>query len=171
RHIGKETYERVYGPKPEPAPAKWLGLIGEYGWDHNTLYILEKDGRLCALIEWFYLYPLTEESENVYKFPDFGLYHDEKLVFTRDPAGRATKVVAAGVTFDRRHIDGEDGKTFRIHPERPIEQLRKEALAAIPPPARGEFNKSDLVDLTTLDATIKLDVRYATANNFLGAPL
>ena len=99
-------------PIPPPAPAKWLGLIGEYGWDHDKLFILERDGKLNALIEWFYLYPLTEESENVYTFPDFGLYHDEKLVFTRDPSGHAVNVIAAGVTFDRRRIDGEDGKTF-----------------------------------------------------------
>jgi CubicO group peptidase (beta-lactamase class C family)/D-alanyl-D-alanine dipeptidase len=169
--IGKDVYERVEVPKPDPPPAKWLGLIGEYGWDHNTLYILEKDGRLYALIEWFYLYPLTEESADVYAFPDFGLYHDEKLIFTRDPSGRATKVVAANVTFERRHIDGEDGKTFRIHAERPIEELRKEALAASPPVPRGELNAPDLVDLTTLDPSIKLDIRYATTNNFLGAPL
>lgn len=170
-HIDKDVYERVASAKPEPPPAKWAGLIGEYGWDHNTLYILERDGKLNALIEWFFYYPLTEESPDVYKFPDFGLYHDEKLIFRRDGMGRATKVVAAGVTFDRRHIDGEDGKTFRIRPERPIDQLRKEALAATPPPPRGELNASDLVDLTTLDPTIKLDIRYATANNFLGTPL
>jgi CubicO group peptidase (beta-lactamase class C family)/D-alanyl-D-alanine dipeptidase len=169
--IGKDVYRRVEAPKPPPPPAKWLGLIGEYGWDHNTLYVLERDGKLNALIEWFFLYPLTEESENVYKFPDFGLYHDEKLVFVRDAAGRATKVIAAGITFDRRPIDGEDGKTFRIHPERPIDLLRKEALAATPPATRGELNKPNLVDLTTLDPTIKLDIRYATANNFLSAPL
>jgi len=30
---------------PEPPPPRWMGLIGEYGWDHNTLYILERDGR------------------------------------------------------------------------------------------------------------------------------
>jgi serine beta-lactamase-like protein LACTB len=169
--VVKDVYERVDAPIPAPPPAKWLGLIGEYGWDHDTLYVLERDGNLNVLIEWFDLYPLTEESENVYRFPDFGLYHDEKLVFTRDSSGRATKVVAAGVTFDRRRIDGEDGKTFRIHPERPIELLRKEALAATPPPPHGELNAPDLLDLTTLDPTIRLDIRYATANNFLGAPL
>ena len=42
-------------------PARWDGLIGEYGWDHDVLYILEKDGRLHALIEWFFDYPLKEE--------------------------------------------------------------------------------------------------------------
>jgi serine beta-lactamase-like protein LACTB len=169
--VGKDVYKRVEAPKPTPPPAKWLGLVGEYGWDHNTLYVLERDGKLNALIEWFFLYPLTEVSENVYKFPDFGLYHDEKLVFGRDPAGRATKVAAAGVTFNRRRIDGEDGKTFRIHPERPIDLLRKEALAATPPTPQGELNQPDLVDLTKLDPTIKLDIRYATSNNFLSAPL
>ena len=170
-HVGDDVYECVDVPIPPPAPAKWLGLIGEYGWDHDKLFILERDGKLNALIEWFYLYPLTEESENVYTFPDFGLYHDEKLVFTRDPSGHAVNVVAAGVTFDRRRIDGEDGKTFRIHPERPIDALRKEALAATPPRPQGELNAPDLVDLTSIDSTIKLDIRYATANNFLGAPL
>src|SRR5262249_34995792 len=44
--IGKDLFERVAVPRPEPPPARWAGLIGEYGWDHNTLYILEKDGRL-----------------------------------------------------------------------------------------------------------------------------
>src|SRR5205807_3641991 len=112
--VGDNVYERVPVAKPEPPPTRWLGLIGEYGWDHNTLFILEKDGKLHALIEWVYLYPLAEESENVFKFPDFGLYHDEKIIFTRDAAGRATRVVAANVTFERRHIDGEDGQTFRI---------------------------------------------------------
>ena len=55
-------------PPPEP-PAKWKGLIGEYGWDHNTLYIFEKDGKLYALIELTEIDPLTEESENVFAFP------------------------------------------------------------------------------------------------------
>jgi CubicO group peptidase (beta-lactamase class C family)/D-alanyl-D-alanine dipeptidase len=168
---GDHTYDRVPAPLPEPPPALWFGLIGEYGWDHNTLVILEKDAKLHALIEWFYWYPLTEESENVFRFPDFGLYHDEKLTFTRDAAGRATKVEAASVVFERRYIDGEDGRTFRIRPERPVEELRREATAANPPPPQGEMNAPDLVELTALDPTIKLDIRYASTNNFLGTPL
>ena len=56
---------------------------------------------LHALIEWFYDYPLKEESENVFAFPDFGLYHGEKLIFTRDKTGRATQVEAASVRVTR----------------------------------------------------------------------
>lgn len=37
-----------------------------------------------------------------------------------------------------------------------------------PPKEEGSFLKPDLVELKKLDGTIKLDVRYATANNFAG---
>ena len=33
-------------PSRLAAPERFRGLIGEYGWDHNTLYILERDGKL-----------------------------------------------------------------------------------------------------------------------------
>ncbi|MGA3133238.1 MAG: M15 family metallopeptidase [Terracidiphilus sp.] len=60
--------------------------------------------------------------------------------------------------------------SFRITPLRPIEELRAEALQEQPPSEQGDFLKSDLVEVTTLDPTIKLDIRYATSNNFLGTP-
>jgi serine beta-lactamase-like protein LACTB len=170
---GAQVYKRAKPAKPADVPARWRGLIGEYGWDHNKLVILEKDGRLHALIEWFFLYPLEEESENVYLFPrDIGLYHGEKLIFTRDPAGRATRVEAASVVFQRRKLDGEGGETFRIKPLKPVAELRELALKAKPPAEGGVlFREPELVDLTKLDPTLKLDVRYATTNNFLSTPL
>jgi D-alanyl-D-alanine dipeptidase len=57
--------------------------------------------------------------------------------------------------------------TFRITPLRPVAELEKEALAAQPPHEKGEFRKPELVELIKLDPTIKLDIRYATTNNFL----
>ncbi len=174
---GLKVGDRVYAREPAPpvpppdAPAKWAGLIGEYGWDHNTLYVFEKDGRLHALIEWAFQYPLTEEGENTYAFPDFGLYHGEKIVFERDTAGRAKWADAAGVRFQRRTVDGEGGKTFRIVPRRPLADVRAAAMSATPPKQPPGLRPPDLVDLTTVDATIKLDVRYAGANNFMSAPL
>jgi serine beta-lactamase-like protein LACTB len=71
------------------------------------------------------------------------------------------------VVFPRRKIDGENGETFTIKPTRSLDELRKEALAAKPPDEKGDFRKPELVDLTTLDDSIKLDIRYATKNNFL----
>jgi serine beta-lactamase-like protein LACTB len=168
---GKDVYKRQATKKPAPPKESWKGLIGEYGWDHNTLYILERDGKLHCLIEWVFLYPLEEESENVYRFlAEYGLYHGEKLIFTRDSRGKATKVEAASVVFQRRRIDGEDGKTFRLEPRRPLDEIRRSVRGATPPAFKGEFNRPDLVELTTLDPDIKFDIRYATTNNFLGVP-
>jgi CubicO group peptidase (beta-lactamase class C family)/D-alanyl-D-alanine dipeptidase len=169
--LGRDSLKRASLVKPEPPPERWQGLIGEYGWDHNILYVLELDGRLYALIEWFFLYPLEEVSADVFAFPRSGLYDGERLIFTRDANGRATQVEAASVVFRRRRIDGEDGSTFRITPLRPVAELRPIAMAAEPPKEAGEFRAPDLVDLTTLDGTIRLDIRYASANNFLGTPL
>lgn len=45
------------------------------------------------------------------------------------------------------------------------------AFAQGPPKETGPFRKPDLVELTTLDRSIKLDIRYATSNNFLGRPV
>ncbi|HEY1649124.1 MAG TPA: M15 family metallopeptidase [Terracidiphilus sp.] len=61
--------------------------------------------------------------------------------------------------------------SFHITPQRPVEELRAEALKAQPPHEQGFFLKPDLVELVKLDPTIKLDIRYATANNFLSTPV
>ncbi|MFQ6114526.1 MAG: M15 family metallopeptidase, partial [bacterium] len=166
--VDGKIYHRVPKAKPKPVPEKWRGLIGEYGWDHNTLYILEKDGQLHALIEWFFLYPLQELTPDVFAFPDYGLYHGEKLKFKRNASGRATEVVAAGVLFKRRPVGLEEGKTFRIEPIKSMKELRKITLSATPSEEAGEFLEPELVDLATLDPTLKFDIRYATSNNFMG---
>jgi len=167
--IGTTAYTRMESAPPADIPDRWKGLIGEYGWDHNTLYVLEDQGKLVALIEWFYTYPLTEINENVFAFPDYGLYHGERLEFARDAKGIATQVVAAEVKFSRREVGTKDGETFKIVPLQPIDSLRAAALAASPPAETGDFTETQLVELATLDPTIKLDVRYATNNNFTGA--
>ena len=40
-----------------------------------------------------------------------------------------------------------------------------------PPKETGTFRKPELIELVKLDRTIKLDIRYATSNNFLGRPV
>jgi D-alanyl-D-alanine dipeptidase len=61
--------------------------------------------------------------------------------------------------------------SFHITPLRPVEELRTEALKAQPPQEEGDFRKPELVELVKLDPTIRLDIRYATTNNFLGTPV
>jgi CubicO group peptidase (beta-lactamase class C family)/D-alanyl-D-alanine dipeptidase/sugar lactone lactonase YvrE len=168
--IDGRPYRRLPDERPAGVPGRWRGLIGEYGFDHNTLYILEEHGHLTALIEWFFYYPLKEIGPDEFAFPASGLYQDERLFFQRDEAGRATRVEAAGVRFLRRPAGSPE--TARIVPIKPIEELRREVSAGGDPPAEtGEFRQPDLVELTSLDPTIRLDIRYATNDNFLGTPV
>lgn len=83
---------------------------------------------------------------------------------------QATEVKAAGIVFKRRSVGPEEGaQQLRVTPLKPVEELRKTALASQPPKESGEFRTPDLVEITSLDSTIKLDIRYATTNNFLGS--
>jgi CubicO group peptidase (beta-lactamase class C family)/D-alanyl-D-alanine dipeptidase len=169
--IGDKVLPRVQQEMPAPLPERWKGLIGEYGWDYDTLYIFERDGKLTALIEWFEYAPLHESSSDVFDFPHGGLYDGEQAIFTRDASGNATQVKVSGVIFKRRPLGPIAGGVFHVHPSKPLEELRKEALAAQPPHESGDFLKPDLVDLSTLDPSIHFDIRYATTNDFLGEPV
>lgn len=154
--------------RPKRAPARWLGLIGEYGPDDDILIILEKDGKLCALFKRVELETLNEVSRDVFLFPIPGPHATQRLIFERDRSGRATQVALDAVVNKRRQIEPESGNQLRIKPVRPVPELMKEARAASPPAENGEFRQTDLVELTKLDPTIRLEVRYATTNNFLG---
>jgi len=158
------------GVPPPPAPERWRGLIGEYGTDKSILYILESDGKLYASFARAAPLPLTELSRNAFKFASDGQHFNEQVTFTRDSRGRASRVKIGSAEYARRQIGPEEGaKQLRVTPVRPVKELLKEALAAQPPKETGEFRKSDFVELTRLDPTIKLDIRYASTNNFLGS--
>ena len=168
--IGEKHFVRE--PEPRPAlPAKNLtGLIGEYGWDHDILYVFEKDRKLNLLIEWFEYDPLEQVSRDTFKFPKHGLYDGETAIFTRDGKGRATQVKIGEVVF-KRHDNPESHANIQVHPTETISELRRRALADTPPGEKQSSRTPDLVDLTTIDPTIRLDIRYATRNNFLGTPV
>ena len=80
-------------------------------------------------------------------------------------------VLAIPLVFSQQAQSGTGEGVFRIQPLRPVEELRREALSAKPPVEQGEFRQPDLVELIKLDPTIKLDIRYATTNNFLSTPM
>ena len=76
-----------------------------------------------------------------------------------------------GLVFPYRSFGVDELLVARVTPVKPVEQLRKEALATSPPVETGSFRKSDIVEIAPLDPTIHLDVRYATSNDFLGTPV
>jgi CubicO group peptidase (beta-lactamase class C family)/D-alanyl-D-alanine dipeptidase len=161
----------VANTKPAAASSEFASLIGEYGWDHDVLYLREKDGKLNALIEWFFEYPLERVTRDVYRFPRSGLYDGQEIAFVRGKDGKATMATVANVPFERRELPADnDHLNARITPVSTPAELRQAALAASPPHESPDLKRPDLVELHGLDATIKYDIRYATSNNFMGTP-
>ncbi len=58
--IDNQLFDRAPEKRPAAVKPEWQELIGEYGWDHDVLFVLEDHGQLVALIEWFYAYPLKQ---------------------------------------------------------------------------------------------------------------
>jgi D-alanyl-D-alanine dipeptidase len=166
--------------KPAAAPERWRGLIGEYGPDDDVIIVFERDGKLVALLKHTEVEILEEVDEHTFKFPSPGPHAQQRLTFDRDATGRATQLAVDSVVaearpsgraqseYKRRQIEPESGNQLHVTPQRPVADLMKEALNAQPPNETGEFRETDLVELTKLDPTIRLEVRYATTNNFLG---
>ena len=155
--------------KPAAAPKRWRGLIGEYGPDDGILYILEKDGRLCALFKGADIEILEESSNAGFKFSGQGIHAGQIISFIRGSDGRAKLVRIEKTVYSRRQIEPENGAgQLLIKPVRPVPELIKEALDAEPPKETGEFRSPDLVELKKLVPAIKLDIRYATTNNLFG---
>lgn len=82
----------------------------------------------------------------------------------------ALTLVPLAAAGPARAQDGRPG-IFRIQPLRPVAELREAALAASPPREPGPFRPVELVELTSLDPGIRLDIRYASSDNFLSTPV
>ncbi|MCD6026903.1 MAG: peptidase vanX D-ala-D-ala dipeptidase [Solimicrobium sp.] len=74
-------------------------------------------------------------------------------------------------TVQKKDQSSKSPEFFYIPPVRPISELLPIALAAKPPGEEGNFRSSDLVEITKVDSTINLDIRYATSNNFISTPI
>jgi D-alanyl-D-alanine dipeptidase len=86
--------------------------------------------------------------------------------------GRALALALLAATASVAAIaDDARPAVFRITPLRPVPELREQALRASPPVEAGPFRPVDLVELMALDPTIRLDIRYATSDNFLSTPV
>jgi D-alanyl-D-alanine dipeptidase len=161
-------------PKPANVPAQWKPWIGEYGPPRNSAPLVtvtmvsEKDG---------YIVVIKEQNSRTDKVR----YENGERFRAQgsSPAEHGLRVSASG---ERQMVLGDvvNGKItpdfgvraqVLIKPVRPVAELRTEALAASPPREDGNFRRADLVELAPLDPSIHLEIRYATPNDFLGAPV
>jgi D-alanyl-D-alanine dipeptidase len=163
------------GPKPPDAPAAWKRFVGIYEYNsygkHKTqVVILERDQRA------FMHYPAGPDEE-IHFDPNL------KMMFVPDPAkgswgyeieeepGHAPYFLYLTESYVRTDPGANPASYFHIKPLKPMNELRAAAIAAQPPAETGPFRKPDLVELTTLDPAIHLDIRYAQSNNFLSTPI
>ena len=153
--------------QPPEVPPVWQPLIGEYASARDTVSILE-DGGTLQLYRWHgsrsALRSATDSTLDI-------AGHAGRVVVRRGPDRRTLSVVVSGVEFNRLALGPEGGASFQIAPRRPVEELRREALAARPPAETGDFLPTDLVELVRVDTTIRLDIRYAGTNNFMSTPM
>lgn len=136
--------------------------VGEYGWDFDKLYLLEHNGKLHCLIEWFFLAELEPLGQGEYRFPDGSIYAGERVVV------KADGVMVGPVWFPRLP---EPDRNFRIQMVKPLDEVKRIAEASTPPVPPAGLRAMELVDLRKMSRKMKFDIRYATANNFMGAPL
>lgn len=160
RRSGLENFP----PPPPPCPPRLAGLLGRYGGPSGPL-VRENDGRLEVLLDADGPRPLDAVADDRFRFAGA-----RTLAFSRDESGEARAVALDRVPLSRQ-TTGAEQEAFRITPREPLAELRRRARSDSPPAERGPFRAVDLVDVASLDATIHLDIRYATALNFLGAPV
>jgi D-alanyl-D-alanine dipeptidase len=157
-------------PKPPDVPAEWKQLIGIYtpeGTKASFLFF-EQDQHLYWLDSHGEKKPAFEKDGVVFitDGDDVYIVHIEH----RNGSGIVTSF-HGNELYVRSDAGADPAGFFRLTPTRSVEELRNEALAASPPQEKGPFRKPELVELTTLDRAIHLDIRYATSNDFLGTPV
>lgn len=162
-------FTRAEWRRPPPPDTELASLIGEYGWDYNVLRIFERDGKPYVRIEWVDWLPLTRITADHYAFPtDHGLYPREALTFDRDAAGIVIAAKLGAIRFPRRDFGAESEAAIRKVMATGIAGVREQARRATPPVETEPKSASDLVAVQSLDPAIRLDIRYAATNNFLG---
>jgi len=164
----------IHSGEPAPPPSQFLGLLGEYDTPLGMRVVLEDSGRLFFADTMRHRTTLRGTSNTAYAITPaaaqalFGRSASE-VRFQRDAAGHATAALLGDTRLARREIEPRPGTTqLQVTPVRPVAQVRTAALAASPPREQGTFRPAELVELVKLDPSIKLEIRYATTNNFLG---
>ncbi len=136
-------------------------LLGEFGTAADPLVIFERAGQLMVMGQGLSPTVLIPMRGRQYRAGAQG------PVLT---LGR--HAVRLGETLLQRHDFGAEveatiHRAVRANPE----ALRAAALAATAPLEATPRRASDLVEIVALDPTIRLDIRYAGSNNFMGIPI
>ena len=166
--LSAEVRSQTISPKPADATTAQKLWLGQY-IAADTLVLGEENGTLQ-------LGRFTGPQGALHKAQDrewewtSSWFKDTRRVTLHGAADRRPDSLAMnGQSYRRRILDGEDGATFAIKPLFPFDELLRRAKAGHPPVEKGRFRTPDLIELKSVDSTIRYDIRYATTNNFMGA--
>jgi D-alanyl-D-alanine dipeptidase len=162
----RETEDLVPTTKPQPSPPGWAPFVGEYGEEADDLFVLERGGRLWLLADG--REPCLLREERRASLFTAAQCDGVRVELSRSAEGSATLVV--GDRDHARRVVGppEGAAQLRVQPVVDVRTAVADARRAAPPSEPGPFRDDELVEVTALDPTIRLDIRYASANNFLG---
>ena len=147
------------GP-PAEAPGVLRAFVGQYGDPDNALTLFERNGGIYADGRGFSSTPLKLGNKG-------RLSSNDGAEVIAGPAG----VRLGGALLPPRDFGAETEAGIRRTVRADSATLRAKALVATPPQQPTPARPSNLVNLATVDPQIRLDIRYATANNFMGMPL
>jgi len=158
------------GAKPPDAPLEWKQFVGIYGPKDQSVIILERDEHLLWRLSDGTEFLISPLAADTHKFKVAERFDFQPVT---DSSGKINWLVVSLMAHPLHRMDaGSDPSRFyHVSSERPVSELRAEALLASPPLERGPFRAPDLVELAALDPAIHLDIRYATSNDFLGTPV
>jgi D-alanyl-D-alanine dipeptidase len=160
----------VAGAAPPPDASPDLKrLIGEYRSPETKLTIYEAGGQLHA--EGLGLHQETLRQLSASRFAVDATAVPTAVQFQLDQAGHPVSLTVGTSRLQFKDIGREVVQKIRAGVRSDSGRLRAAALAAKPPAEPQPKRAFDLVDLTSVDPTIKLDIRYASTNNFIGFPL
>jgi len=149
---------------PNAVPVAWSSVIGEYERAGHHLSLLERSEALRIRVDSGPARAVAFAGADSLVVLD-GAAVGDRFAIARAEDGGVTGLVDANGAWTRRSIGSG---TFRITPLHTAASLRARALAATPPAPAPDLLPADLVEITDLDSTIRLDIRYATTNNFMG---
>jgi D-alanyl-D-alanine dipeptidase len=156
---------------PPDAPPDLKRLIGEYRAADAKLTIYESGGQLHADGLELHQAALRQLTATQFALEAAPPSQSARVQFELDRGGQAAAVAVGANRLQFDDIGQEIVQQIRAGLSSDPGRLRTAALAAKPPTEAAPKRSFDLVDLATIDPSIKFDIRYATANNFLGFPL
>jgi D-alanyl-D-alanine dipeptidase len=172
------TNSLLPGTKPQDVSTDWKLLVGIYGLGKESIIILERNRTLFwrapensqLLVAQGSEVPIQAEPLGSYALTRSGL-NDLPISTRKQENGNVTAVIVGDKTFARSDAGSDPSSFYHVAPVQPVAELREKALRLAQPAEAGPFRKPDLVELVTFDPAIHLDIRYASANNFLSTPV